>query len=148
MAWQKATMQTLFNSVFPKWANIMNQNEKIVYLPGMSQYTVKWTLLCAGGFVSPRWEVSIFYLFVSHSIHYLTIAVSRAGSPGSTFATFFHYSTRVLSSNDPRLRPTVSILVSTSGTTAQRALYVLFFFLNKHSRSCILTNKSQTLCFL
>lgn len=34
-------------------------------------------------------EKFIFYLFVSHSIHYLTIAISRAGSPGSTFAEFF-----------------------------------------------------------
>lgn len=38
---EKQTCKTFFNSDFPKWANLINPNEKMVCSPGMSQRTLK-----------------------------------------------------------------------------------------------------------
>lgn len=145
---EKQMCKTFFNCDFPKWANMMNQNEKIVCSPVMSQCTVKLNAFMCLWFCFIALGSFYFLLFVSHSIHYLPTAVSRAGSPGSMFTELFSRVARCCPQTTLiRVRP--SLFLHLLPARLHWGLFMIFFFFsNKHSTSCILTNKSQTLCFL
>lgn len=146
---EKQTRKTFFNSDFPKWANMMNQNEKIVCSPGMSQCTVKLNDFMCWWFCFTALGSFYLLLFVSHSIHYLPTAVSRAGSPGSTFTEPFSHVARCCPQTTLiRVRPSLFLRLLLAQLHWGLFMIFFFFFSNKHSTSCILTNKSQTLCFL
>lgn len=101
----------------------------------------------------------LYFLFASDSIHYPAGALPR-GLTGFNVHRAFFLSTRVVvlkrpSSASDRLYFCVSYRRNcTEGSlwfppphpSTHTLLFFLFF--NKHSTSCTLTNRSQTLCFL
>lgn len=112
----------------------------------MSQHTVNGTLLCDGGFVSQHWEVSIllFYLCLIPSI----ISPSQYPAQGHRVQRLLHFFFITQGAFYPEttlvcVRPSLVFLVSTIGTTAQRALYV-FLFPFKQTQQNLYINKQIT----
>lgn len=140
---EKQMCKTFFNCDFPKWANMMNQNEKIVCSPGMSQCTVKLNAFMCWWFCFTALGSSYFLLFVSHYIHYLPTAVPRAGSPGSMFTELFSRVARCCPQTTLiRVRP--SLFLHLLPARLHWGLFMIFFFLFKQTQHKLYINKQIT----